>query len=119
MRAAASRTFWTAGTSSATRIAMIAITTTNSMSVKAEGRRPVLTARHRAARLAGAARLPGPRVAGAAAGAARALLGAGATAGGVTGAAGGHRHAERRQQVRHQRQAGGGPAAAMAERFSD
>src|SRR6266566_2739661 len=34
VRAAASRTFWTAGTSSAIKIAMIAITTSNSMSVK-------------------------------------------------------------------------------------
>src|SRR5262249_28409702 len=33
-RAAASRTFWTAGRSSPIRIAMIAITTNNSMSVK-------------------------------------------------------------------------------------
>src|SRR5438876_3432264 len=34
VRAAAARTFWTAGTSSATKIAMIAITTNSSMSVK-------------------------------------------------------------------------------------
>src|SRR5438067_1570163 len=36
VRAAASRTFWTAGSSSPIRIAMIAITTNSSISVKAE-----------------------------------------------------------------------------------
>src|SRR5215468_4855714 len=38
MRAAASRTFWTAGTSRPIRIAMIAITTSSSISVKARRR---------------------------------------------------------------------------------
>src|SRR4030081_998120 len=38
VRAAASRTFWTAGTSRAIKIAMIAITTSNSISVKAPRR---------------------------------------------------------------------------------
>jgi hypothetical protein len=36
VRAAASRTFWTAGSSSPIRIAMIAITTSNSIRVKAD-----------------------------------------------------------------------------------
>src|SRR5262245_4901882 len=36
MRAAASRTFWTAGSSSPIRMAMIAMTTSNSINVKAE-----------------------------------------------------------------------------------
>src|SRR5881275_1977085 len=39
MRAAASRTFWTAGSRSPMRMAMMAITTNNSISVKAERRR--------------------------------------------------------------------------------
>src|SRR5207245_1305700 len=43
VRAAAARTFWTAGTSRAIRMAMMAMTTNNSMSVKA-GRGPLLRA---------------------------------------------------------------------------
>src|SRR5262245_18039323 len=39
MRAAASRTFWTAGSSRPMRMAMIAITTNSSISVKAERQR--------------------------------------------------------------------------------
>jgi hypothetical protein len=42
MRAAASRTFWTAGRSKPIRMAMIAITTNNSISVKAMGLRNLL-----------------------------------------------------------------------------
>src|SRR5580700_5154935 len=41
VRAAASRTFWTAGRSRPIRIAMIAITTNNSIRVKARRSRPV------------------------------------------------------------------------------
>src|SRR5262245_29425950 len=44
VRAAASRTFWTAGTSSPIRIAMMAITTSSSMRVKA---RPDFKSRNR------------------------------------------------------------------------
>jgi len=39
MRAAAARTFWTAGKSRPMRMAMMAMTTSNSMSVKADRER--------------------------------------------------------------------------------
>src|SRR5437899_2667707 len=43
MRLAASRTFWTAGSSSPMRMAMMAITTSNSISVKPDRRRNMVT----------------------------------------------------------------------------
>src|SRR5690349_15182386 len=49
VRAAASRTFCTAGTSRAIRIAMMAMTTSNSMSVKADRERTDMTKLHRSA----------------------------------------------------------------------
>src|SRR5204863_4410181 len=50
IRAAASRTFWTAGSKSPIRIAMIAITTNSSMSVKpGRRRRRVMRGRRKAA----------------------------------------------------------------------